>query len=213
MEKVTLFVFFIILGYSFTTESDETQEIVTSLNSQQVTNLQLKDTLKPTFSPDSMLNGIVISKGRSTVDYLGTTIHEKWERDSSYLPYIRIESNDSKQLLTAYAHPGSSINDISEFKIEYKKNSTPNIKLKVKDEIFKTESGISLGINLTDLKSIKGKSDTTFLNQKILVIKYWLEMGSDDSGILEKYNMPSYYSNYYFQKGMLIKFEFGFDYP
>ena len=170
--------------------------------------LELSDSLKPKFKPDTLIGEISINNSNNVNKYLGKDVMEKLI--FTELPNSSVTSMDREQRLTFYFHPGSSTKEFSEFKVNYNENK--NRKEEVTDDIeFKTESGIKLGMTSGEIRSIKGepkivtKNGTTVFHYKIDDFK--------NSEFLKKYNMPIYYANYVFNNGYLIEFSFGFEYP
>lgn len=122
-----------------------------------------------------------------------------------------ILSKDKSQILTLTFHPGSITNEFSEFNIKYN-NSFKNDFLVMMEDEFVTESLIKLGITINDLVNIKGSPDS--ISGDEINIKYYYKLEEfESSKFLQKYQMPVYYSDYYFVNGQLAEFKFGFDYP
>ena len=163
------------------------------------------------FVPDTSVNGLVIINSESTIEYLGISISDKLKREKGYLPNIKIETNNSKQILRVICHPGGGINEIVEFEIEFSESFDRTIELKVEQNQFITESGIRLNITVGDLKVIKGKPDS--ISKGETTIFHYEINDYEKSEFLKKYNYPVYYSDYEFQNGYLTRFKFGFEYP
>lgn len=76
---------------------------------------------------------------------------------------------------------------------------------------FKTNAGVYLGLNKKQIIRLLGNPDSIITKNKKEILIYQIE--DDKNSFLEKYNMPSYYEKYIFEKNILIKYDFGFDYP
>ena len=170
--------------------------------------LELPDSLKPKFKPDTSIGEISINNSDNVNKYLGKDVMENLIFKG--LPNSSVTSIDRKQRLTFYFHPGNTAKEFSEFKVSY--NESKNRKEVVTDDKeFKTESGIKLGMTSGEIRSIKGepkkitKNETTIFHYKIDDFK--------NSEFLKNYNMPIYYADYVFNNGYLIEFRFGFEYP
>lgn len=170
----------------------------------------LPDSLKPKFIPDTAIGELSLNNSENVDNYLGKDIMDKLNKEED-LPSAVILSNDKKQKLTIYFHPGGTPKEFSEFKIEFI-NSRATNGITVKDKNFITENGIELEISVGDLKSIKGEPDTIMTNGKETIYHYAID-DIKRSDFLKKYNMPIYYADYYFINGYLTEFKFGFDYP
>ncbi len=170
----------------------------------------LPDSIKPQFTPDTTIGQISLINSKNVDTYLGSNIMDKLiDLD---LPQTTILSEDKKQKLTIYFHPGSVRKEFSEFKIEYKGDHPVGKITIVKGDKFQTENGIELGISIEDLKSIKGEPDTvTTIGEKL---NYHYQINDfRNSVFLRRYNMPLYYADYFFTNGYLREFKFGFEYP
>jgi len=174
----------------------------------------LPDSLKPKFSPDTMIGQLSLINSNNVDSYLGNDIMSKLTElgEDKALPHATVLSKDKKQKLTVYFHPGSVDKEFSEFKIEYNNERLINNGTIVSDYEFVTENKIKLGISVGDLKSIKGEPDSLKTNGERIIYQYRV----DDfhfSSFLKKYNMPIYYADYLFSNGYLTEFKFGFEYP
>ncbi|NEQ49135.1 MAG: hypothetical protein F6K11_03245 [Leptolyngbya sp. SIO3F4] len=167
------------------------------------------DAQKITFQPDTSIGWISLLNANRVPEYLG---HDYWEHVivSEMLPHVRILSNDSKQRLSAIFHPGGSRYDVAEVKVEYAEEYKPYDRVS-EHTSFVTESGIHLGMTQKELTSLKGPAHN-ITSQGATVLHYRID-DYEHSEFLQKYNMPIYYANYTFEKGRLIAFEFGFEYP
>ncbi len=170
----------------------------------------LPDSAKPKFRPDTTIGQISLINSKNVDTYLGSNIMDKLiDHD---LLQTTILSEDKKQQLTIYFHPGSAEKEFSEFKIEYKGDRPVGKVTIVKGDKFKTENGVELGISVGDLKSIKGEPDTVTTVGKKLAYHYQIN-DFTKSDFLRRYNMPIYYADYLFTNGYLTEFKFGFEYP
>lgn len=172
----------------------------------------LADTLKPIFLPDTTIGHISLVDTNYINSCLGDNSMDRLTKvgETDDLPHLSILSSDKKQLMTLYFHPGSVVNEFSEFKVSY--NNGSNQKSKAwKEKEFETENGIKLGITIGDLKSIKGDPDR--VTKKEITCFHYTIADFEDSEFLKRYGYPSYYADYKFKDGYLIEFRFGFEYP
>ncbi len=124
---------------------------------------------------------------------------------------ISILNRDKSQILSLIKHPGSYKNDFSEFHIKYNVQNKSNLLIMMNGE-FITDNNIKLGISPVELNKIKGKADSISGDSSQFVYLYKID-DFNSSSFLKYYNMPFYYSTYYFTKGKLTEFRFGFEYP
>ena len=160
--------------------------------------------LKNSFVPDVKINNLELVNPNSILKSIGDL--KEFVREEEGLPYAIFtnETKDTKLVLTLF--PGSSINDVYQFKIEHVMEELKNVKV-LPIKTFISENGIRLGMSKEELIKIKGNT--------YLVKDNYLEYRvSGNKEFLNKYNMPSYFARYFFSKDKNInKIEFGFKYP
>lgn len=171
--------------------------------------LELHDSIKPQFKPDTMIGPISLIDPTHVEDYLGGNVKSRLIEDDG-LPNASVISSDSKQRFRFYFHPGNGENDYSEFEVSYVQQITAN-DIRIKDQEFTTESGIKLGMTMGALRALKGEPHS--ITEKETTTFHYKIDDYDTSDFLLKYNMPVYYAHYEFSNGYLIAFKFGFDYP
>lgn len=171
---------------------------------------QFPDKAKLNFIPDTSIGKISLDNSENIEIYFGKDVMDRLIDFNRGNGHVSVLSNDTKQKLTVYFHPGGTNNEFSEFQVRY--IDKPDQTLKKTEEIeFKTESNIKLGISINDLKKIKGEPHSISNGNKI-IFHYRID-DFKNSAFLKKYNMPVYYANYKFDNGYLIEFMFGFEYP
>lgn len=130
-----------------------------------------------------------------------------------YSPVLALADQDRTQYLLAYHYEGDLKNYFSCFEIGYISDES-NLREKVnkiETREFKTESGLKLGMTVDQITSSKGKNYTVQKKNNLTIIKYSIE--NANSPILRKYNMPSYFMEFYLQDNRVNKLLFGFGYP
>jgi hypothetical protein len=166
------------------------------------------DSLKPEFKPDTLIRQISLVSSKNVQSYLGENVMDRLVDNG--LPNSSVISNDSKQRMTFYFHPGGVKNEFSEFRVNY-------VDQKGRDEFvndereFVTESGIKLGMTMGEFRAIKGEPDS-MTNDETSTFHYRID-DFENSEFLRSYNMPIYYADYEFKNGYLTEFRFGFEYP
>lgn len=116
---------------------------------------------------------------------------------------------EGTQYLRFIFHPGSCNNQFAEFEVGYSSKKYPMMKCLEKGIV--TESGIGLGINTSELKKIKGVPGSIDKEGSMQIYHYSIE-DTDRDPFLKKYNAYMYHADYYFNKGALVRFRFGFVY-
>ncbi|NVN17437.1 hypothetical protein GUA46_03710 [Muricauda sp. HICW] len=171
--------------------------------------LSKTDSLKKKFKPDTTIAGICLLNSKKVDSILGNNVMERLVHKG--LPNTSVVSRDSEQLLTIYFHPGNEAKEFSEFHVAHAVG-TEEKELAMKENEFKTESGIRLGMTAGQLKAIKGEPHRITNMDNATVLHYRVD-DFKTSKFLKRYNMPVYYADYEFSNGHLRAFKFGFEYP
>lgn len=127
--------------------------------------------------------------------------------------YCFISSNN-EEILRLTMHPGNSPYSVSEF--EAMCSAELNKKNKILPvEHFTSGKGVRLGMSKQDIVNLFGteyKSEDSTKN--FMRLNYRIEIPADTrTWLLQRYNMPIYYSIYEFRGDKLQRFKFGFEYP
>jgi hypothetical protein len=165
-----------------------------------------------TFIPDTSLSGLKLQDSIS----LRSIIPEFMEKIDFAGPGARlfIFNKDKTETATLIFHSGSQSDLIAEIKLnafmdsEYIKDKS----FKLNIDHFKTESNIKLGITKAELVQLKGEAYIIDKMNGKETLKYRIT-NDETSSFLIRYNYPSYYANYEFEKGLLKSVSFGFEYP
>lgn len=160
------------------------------------------------FIPDSTINNCIklwneVSVVRNCGDLMGSL-----DTDADF-PDVFFCGAEGTQYLRFIFHPGSCNNQFAEFEVGYSSKKYPMMKCLEKGIV--TESGIGLGINTSELKKIKGVPDSIDKEGSMQIYHYLIE-DTDSDPFLKKYNAYMYHADYYFNKGVLVRFRFGFAY-
>jgi len=159
---------------------------------------------------DISINGIYLEDSMSTIKILGRSIMKPKDDFTGTHYYNKSKS----EILSIIYHPGDYWYCFSEFKIFISpKNFKDSITTLHNISHFVTGKGVHLGISRDKLIAILGKNYEVLKNSEgEKIIKYSLTDFDNDS-FLKFYNTPSYYGEYIFQRNILIKCAFGFEYP
>lgn len=160
------------------------------------------------FIPDSTINNCIklwneVSVVRNCGDLMGSL-----DTDADF-PDVFFCGAEGTQYLRFIFHPGSCNNQFAEFEVGYSSKKYPMMKCLEKGIV--TESRIGLGINTSELKKIKGVPDSIDKEGNMQIYHYLIE-DTDRDPFLKKYNAYMYHADYYFNKGVLVRFRFGFVY-
>jgi hypothetical protein len=208
--RQTLIIFMVI---SFVTScSNRTRQVnngqETATDTRNVNSGLSGSVEKREFLPDTTIGQISLMNSKNVDEYLGSDVMDRLVDEG--IISSSLVSNDKKQQLTFYFHPGGTKKEFSEFKVSY--IDKPDSKIRISsDKEFMTESKIKLGITIDNFKAIKGEPDSISNNEKT-TFHYKID-DFENSKFLRKYNMPSYYGTYKFDNGYLTEFSFGFEYP
>ncbi|HLG34328.1 MAG TPA: hypothetical protein VI757_05555 [Bacteroidia bacterium] len=123
-------------------------------------------------NPDTSVFDIILNDTISSLKQVGimpTLIELK-----DGLPHLKYCTNDKKQTLTLYFHPGGYANEFAEFNVQaYSETDSARI---LKTKSFRTEKGIQLGITKEQVISILGKCyKITGAKNNTEVIKYHID--------------------------------------
>ena len=194
--------------------------LVDEIESKKTDKFYLKDLeiirktiAKPSYcqlaNPDTSVFGIILLDKKSSIKQVGimTTTHES-END---LPHLNFCTQDKKQTLTLFFHPGGVANEFAEFQV--KNYSATDSAKTLMTNSFTTGKEVKLGMSKEKVVAIFGKCyNATNTNNNLELIKYHID-DLNNSKFLERFNYPSYYAEYEFKADKLVRFRFGFEYP
>ena len=118
------------------------------------------------------------------------------------------------ELLRLTMHPGTNVYSVSEFEVGIVDVMYKNSRV-LQIEHFISGKGVKLGMSKQDIINLFGKNykaeDST---NSFIRLNYRIEAPDDTkTRLLQRYNMPIYYSIYEFRDDKLEHFKFGFEYP
>jgi hypothetical protein len=182
---------------------------------QQDDKIEVQHLIAFNFIPDTSINSIHLLNSTNIQNYLGKNCMDEILKlgESEDFPNIEVLSENKEQKLTVYFHPGGVKYKFSEFKVCYNVGKTSKLKT-TPDKEFVSESGVRLNLTFAELKAIKGEPKTITNDKENQLSTYqYLIDDFQHSAFLKRYNLPIYYAHYTFEKGVLIEFKFGFEYP
>lgn len=158
-------------------------------------------------NPDTTLAGVKFNDAKSSCTILGY----EWEPiDNEFGVHQVYQSADAKQFLIAIFHEGGIKYEYSEFILCYSWAETASKRLA--DTIFKSGSGIVLGMSRDKVVSILGSCFTSEIAENTEVLTYAIP-DIANSNFLTRWNEWQYYTKCTFTDSVLTNYKFGFEYP
>ncbi|MEI3800488.1 hypothetical protein SAMN05660461_6406 [Chitinophaga ginsengisegetis] len=162
------------------------------------------------FVPDTAVNSIHLNDYSTTEKVLGKNIWNKQFEQAKSLPRIELVNKSKTQALRLFFHYGGSKNAVDEFEIlcidsTYK---MPKQTVLISDELFVTSRKIRLGITREEIVKILGDNYKTATAGDTEGLAYVLDQ---KSGFVKRYNQYRYYIKCTLNKGVLVKYAFGFE--
>lgn len=158
------------------------------------------------FIPDVSINGkLLLNSPKSLLDFYeesGRLELINFVRES---PIMAFSNSSKSEYLFAYQYEGNIENEFSCFEIGYYDENI-NFYTQMNYKGFQTESGLKLGLTLTEVEKIKGKN---YIKNGDKII---YQIVNPKSEFLKHYNMPEYFLECYFKQDKLIKIRLGFGY-
>lgn len=148
--------------------------------------------------------GLSLLDSKSTLKVFGNTL-QLYNSEFGFAYYKYLNQSET-EIITLISHPGAIRYSIAEVKVSKASNRKGIPIFPKKNPEFTSDKGVALGMLRSDLTKLLGKPS----NGNETFIEYRLE---GNSSFLKKYNMPVYYGKYKFDKGKLIEYSFGFEYP
>jgi hypothetical protein len=204
--RTTSFLLFIIVLISCNNKQD-----VPAGNEPKNTNNKKEEVNPPNHSDmdvDTSLAGILLYDSASFASVAGLNNHFCFGETYCF------NSLKKDEVLRLTMHPGSNAFSVSEFEagaadVTYKNAKVLNI------EHFTSGKGVKLGMSKQDIINLFGNNyKAEDSSNSFIRLNYRIETPDDTkTRILQRYNMPIYYSIYEFRDDKLEHFKFGFEYP
>jgi hypothetical protein len=154
---------------------------------------------------DVIVQGIKLGDRASTMRVLGDNVRTVIVDPMTDFPWYLFASRDSKQLLALRHHAGDFGRSYREFEVKYGRHDRKPDKLKVWE--FVTGKGVKLGATRRSVVRRFGPCFTSVVKDGTETIRY--EIDGDNSSFLRLNKLDSYYAEYEFKRGRLIRFRFG----
>ena len=161
-------------------------------------------------APDLSVYGVKLVDAESAAQKVGPGA--KLEDDSDDLPHARFVSSNGVEELILFSHYGADPDEYAEVEVRLAGEEALALPALPTDS-FVSEHGIALGMTPAEVEKrfgpcIKSRDDSGASE----VIQYEIADADRDEE-LKAYGYPSYYAEYEFERGKLIRYRFGFEYP
>jgi hypothetical protein len=161
-------------------------------------------------NPDLSVYGIKLTDGESATKQVGAG--PDLVEDDDDLPHARFVSKDGAQELILFSHYGAGPDEYAE--AEVRPAGTEALTLKeLPTEAFVTGRGIALGMTLAEVVDRLGSCRLARERSGALETLHYVVAGADTDPELKGFGYATYYAEYQFRSGKLMRFRFGFEYP
>jgi hypothetical protein len=180
---------------------------------------------------DHTVHGVTLGDSKSGKAVLGDRMTVRLhlvEREGGDFPWYVFASRDGKQTIAYRTHPGDTVNSYNEVEVRLIRIGQTQILAKEESyyvgregsppalatEAFVTGQGIRLGMTESDVTGRVGRCFKVLGSRGAMrTIRYEVLDETASLPILKQANMPSYYAEYQFERGRLVRYRFGYDYP
>lgn len=180
---------------------------------------------------DRAAHGVTLGDSASGKAVLGDRMTRKLhmvEREGGDFPWYVFASKGGTQTVAYRTHPGDTVNSYNEVEVRYARIGQQHLVAKEESyyvgregkpptlpaDAFVTGRGIKLGQSRQDVTRRIGRCFKVIETRGAMqTIRYEVEDESAKLPVLKAANMPSYYAEYQFERGKLVRFRFGYGYP
>lgn len=183
---------------------------------------------------DSAVHGVILGDYKTGKAVLGDRMAKdgkiwRWvDRKHGSFPWYVFASQDGKQIAAFRVHPADVVNSYMEMEVRDRRigpkqmlgaresyyvgrDGTPR---KIDTPAFATSNGLTIAMSRAEVieklgpcfKPYKRRGNTETIRYGVFDLKV-------GRPILQLANMPGYYAEYQFERGKLVRFRFGYDYP
>lgn len=161
---------------------------------------------------DTTINRMIVLRNSFSIEKNLGDIVSKLNKDKD-LPEVYFKNKSGTECLRLIFFPGDAKNIISLFEVsKVGLINKPSKSWQSNFSSFFTESGIKLGMTMSDVVGKKGNNFKKTSNGGLIVLRFSIDEKRDPK-FLNTYNMPLYIAEYTFKNNLLVKFIFGFEYP
>lgn len=182
---------------------------------------------------DHTVHGVVLGNYETGKAVLGDRMAKdgkvwRWvDRKNGDFPWYLFASRDGKEIAAFRVHPADVVNSYMEMEVRTRslgrkqllakresyhvgREGTPR---KLDTAEFATNNGIKLGMSRAEVIERLGRCFRTTSRGSMESILYGVGDIKAGLPILKLANMPFYYAEYQFDRGRLVRYRFGYDYP
>ena len=164
-----------------------------------------------TFIPDSVLAGVVLRDTTSALSVLGRIPGESLLDDHQGMPRASFFNRDNTEVLTVHIHYGGYTKEYCELRLSPPDHELPRAALPV--EGSSSGRGVALAISEAGIVRKFGTGAVRSVGNNGNVVLAYAIKDHASSPFLQRFNYPSYYARFTFERGRLIDYRFGFEYP
>lgn len=215
IAKNTILIIYILFGSCLNGKDAKIKEnIVFTNNEMKINDYLIK------LKPDTTVNNKLMLLNSTSINENLPTI----SKTPQYNDYVFVLNTNGDECLSLGVSYGGTANEFISFDIFYKsdKSIQKDIIYQKIDfnkisfyqsnyNIFFSESNIKLGMSKEEIVKIKGTNFKKSIVGNVECLIY--EIDNIKSSFLIRYNMPAYTAKYYYNKGILIRFSYGFEIP
>ena len=160
--------------------------------------------------PDLSVYGVRLTDAESAVRQVGSdVVLSEGEED---MPHVRFVSSNGAEELVLFTHYGAGSDEYGE--IEVRKAGIEALALKdLPTESFVSGRGVQLGMSRADIVSRFGECIKADEKSGVGETIQYEIANADRDRDLKGFNYPVYYAEYEFERGKLVRYRFGFEYP
>ena len=181
---------------------------------------------------DRTVHGVTLGDTESARKVLRSQLDEEHkakplDREGGDFPWYVYFSGDRAQTVAFRSHPGDVVDSYQEIEVRDARIGPEQMLAQERSyyvgreagsetlaaKAFVSGSGIRLGMTKADVVKRIGRCFKTASKGDMQTIRYRVEDETAQLPILKQGNMPSYYAEYQFQRGRLVRFRIGHDYP
>lgn len=172
-----------------------------------------KQKLKDSFPIEKSVYNIFLEDRKSLTSVLGINAWDKQFEADSMFPRIECLNKNKNEGLRLFFHYGGAKNCVAEFELfEVDKKYVKPVKaFLLSTTRFRTGKGLVLGITKKQVIAILGKNCKH--KKRLLIEEFVYHTDNPNSNVLKAYNAVAYFIKCEFNKGKLVKYNFGFEYP
>lgn len=160
---------------------------------------------------ETQVNDFKLLRSASLAKYT-QQIDQQYNLHTPYNEDFIFTNKDHTAHLRLIHHPGDAKYQMAGFEVRKgMPDADEGYYSELNDKIFTTNNGVILGLNEQDIIDIQGEPQEIAQEGRYKI--YYYSDTDSKSPFLQQYNECEYVISYWFQNGILVRFNFGFVYP